>query len=102
VKFETYRLADISTGELPESDWPLLMNEDCPTRLAVIDGRFGTMHYIVERNDPGCFQDTVDASRAFGLSERFIAIITELHKQNITRVVFDADGCEIRGKAKNK
>jgi hypothetical protein len=95
VIFEKYEVADVSTGYLKESDLPLLLQIDCPTRIAETDGGFGTFHRVSD--DDQLFEEDLQNASSFGLSGRFVSIMRHLRAAKIPCVRFDADGGEIRG-----
>jgi hypothetical protein len=93
VIFEKYEVADISTSYLETSDLDLLLRFGCPTRFAVTDGGFGTLHWVPD--DDQLFEEDMQRVADFGLSERFILIMRHLRAARIPYVRFDADGGEI-------
>ena len=93
--FEKYTVADVSTGYLEESDLPLLLQNHCPTRIAEIDGGFGTLHRVSD--DDQLFEEDLQHASSFGLSGRFVSIMRHLREAKIPYVRFDADGGEIQG-----
>jgi hypothetical protein len=95
MTFETYEVADISTGYLDESDLELLLCFDCPTRFAETDGGFGTFHWVPD--DDSMFEEDMQRASDFGLSGRFVAIMRHLRAARIPFARFDADGGEIEG-----
>ncbi len=95
VKFTIHQYADISTGYLEDADLTLIQNPDIHGHLAETDDRAGCYWYPA--SDDETFVAQVHTWRAAGLSDRFIAIMTELHAQGIPYVRFDADGGEIEG-----
>ena len=95
MTFTKYEIADISTGYLEQSDLPLLLNVDCPTRFGETDRGYGTFHWITD--DDGVFEEDMQHLVEFGLSERFIAIMRDLRAARIPYVRFDSDGGEIEG-----
>lgn len=98
MTFETYEVADISTGYLDESDLELLSCFDCPTRFAETDGGFGTFHWVARDNS--MFEEDMQRASDFGLSGRFVAIMRDLRAARIPFARFDADGGEIQGMEK--
>jgi hypothetical protein len=96
VIFETYEVADVSTGYLEESDLPLLLQIHCPTRIAETDGGFGTFHRVSDDDDQ-LFEEDLQHATSFGLSGRFVSIMRHLRAAKIPYVRFDADGGEIQG-----
>jgi hypothetical protein len=95
VIFEKYEIADVNTGYLEESDLPLLLQIHCPTRIAEIDGGFGTFHRVSD--DDQLFEEDLQYAASFGLSGRFVSIMRHLRAAKIPYVRFDADGGEIQG-----
>jgi hypothetical protein len=95
VIFEKHEVADVSTGYLEESDLPLLLQIHCPTRVAEIDGGFGTFHRVSD--DDQLFEEDLQHATSFGLSGRFVSIMRHLRVAKIPYVRFDADGGEIQG-----
>jgi hypothetical protein len=95
MTFETYEVADISTGYLDESDLELLLRFDCPTRFAETDGGFGTFHWVPDDNN--MFEEDMQRASDFGLSGRFVVIMRHLRAARIPFARFDADGGEIEG-----
>jgi hypothetical protein len=93
MQFEVIGYADISTAYLEEEDLDLLAS--APNHLAEIDDGVGTILWVPSEQD--LFEEFVRKSRQHGLSDRFIEIMTELHKQQIAYVRFDADGGEVDG-----
>ena len=93
--FEKYEIADVSTGYLEESDLPLLLQIDCPTRIAEIDGGFGTFHRVSD--DDQLFEEDLQYAASFGLSGRFVSIMRHLRAAKTSYVRLDADGGEIQG-----
>ena len=93
--FEKHDVADVSTGYLEESDLQLLLQTACPTRIAAIDGGFGTFHRVSE--DDQLFEEDLQDATSFGLSGRFVSIMRHLPAEKIPYVRFDADGGEIQG-----
>ncbi len=92
--FETYKVADISTRYLAESDLELLLRTDCPTRFGETDGGFGTFHWVPD--DDELFREDMERAAQFGLSDRFVAIMRGLRAARVPYVRFDADGGEIQ------
>lgn len=93
--FESYAVADVSTGYLEESDCVLLEQAECPTRLAVTDDLAGTFHWVTEHEQ--AFDEEMQRAQTFGLSERFRLIMRRLRDAKIRYVRFDADGGEVDG-----
>ena len=93
--FDSYLVADVSTGYLDETDLPLLERSDCPTRFAVTDDGAGTLHWVSE--DEQIFHEEMERAAQFGLSERFRLIMNRLRTAKIPYVRFDGDGGKIEG-----
>jgi len=85
----------VNTGYLDETDLPLLVRPDCPTRFAVTDDGAGTFHWVSE--DDQVFREEMERATQFGLSERFRLIMNRLRTAKIPYVRFDADGGKIDG-----
>ena len=102
MKFETYKVADISTKYITASDGSILGNQNAPGHVASVDPLCigdepqGDIYAI--SLDKETFQEQVANTKAFGFSEAFINILKELHKQKIPYVRFDSDGGEVEGK----
>jgi len=93
LKFETIPYADISTFYLERSDLDLIGEPECPGHMAEHDdGR--ASFFNVFTDDRKRFNEE---AKAFGLSDRFRAIMQELARLEIQYVRFDADGCEVEG-----
>jgi hypothetical protein len=92
-KFETQRMADVCTSYLAPSDLKLIGKEDCPMRVAEVDGHYGTI-FLVPTEE---LDERLDDAEQFGLSARFVHIISELAEQKISYVRFDADGDAVDG-----
>lgn len=101
MKFETYKIADISTKYITAADGQLLSQQDAPNHVASIDAFSigdeppGDIYAVLQ--DEASFQDQLNATKAFGFSESFLNILKALHKQGIPYVRFDADGGEVEG-----
>lgn len=95
ITFRTYQYADVGTAYLEESDLNLLNNPDCPTRFAETDDKGGSFHYVC--HDAADWRRTTEEARQFGLSDRFIRIMTAAREQGIPYVRFDAAGSEVHG-----
>ena len=93
--FETYAVADVNTGYLAESDQRLMLNPECPTRIAITDDGCGTFHVVTD--DEEIFADEMKRAGEAGLSTRFRVIMERLRAAGIPYVRFDADGGEIDG-----
>jgi len=98
MQFETYRVADISTAYLEESDLDLIGNPIAPGHLAELDpgpGESegpGSFFYMPPAEEEALMAEYTMEARAFGFSERFLAIMQELFNQKIPYVRFDRDG----------
>jgi hypothetical protein len=101
MHFETYRVADISTAYLEESNLDLIGNPIAPGHLAELDpgpGESegpGSFFYSPPAEEEALMAEYAMEARAFGFSERFLAIMQELFNQKIFYVRFDRDGGEI-------
>lgn len=95
MKFTTHQYADISTAYLEQSDLDLLGDVSLTGHIAEEDEGRGSFWYA--SSDDEVFSSQVLEWRNAGLSERFIAVMTELREQGIPYVRFDADGGEIEG-----
>jgi hypothetical protein len=100
MKFSVYKIADVGTEYLESDDLNLL--ETAPCHLAEItfkaggvEDNTGSIFYVPE--DPRYLAEDIQKMQAHGLSERFIAIMQELHQQGIPYVRFDRDGQDIDG-----
>jgi hypothetical protein len=93
--FDSYIVADVNTGYLDETDLPLLVRPDCPTRFAGTDDGAGTFHWVSE--DDQVFREEMERATQFGLSERFRLIMNRLRTAKIPYVRFDGNGGEIEG-----
>ena len=94
MKFEIMQYADISTGYLEGSDLELISDRGCPMHIAEEDDGRGSFFYVSD--DEEIFGENIARARTFGLSERFISIMRELHRQKVPYVRFDSDGSCIR------
>jgi len=93
LKFETIPYADISTFYPERSDLDLIGEPECPGYMAEHDdGR--ASFFNVFTDDRKRFNEE---TKAFGLSDRFRAIMQELARLEIQYVRFDADGREVEG-----
>ena len=99
MKFESYLIADISTGYLEESDLDLI-GPGSPNHLATIDplpgDKTGTGDFFYV-SDADLQVEFEQQCTGYGLSERFITIMRELRQQGFQYVRFDADGGHIDG-----
>jgi len=101
IVFTTVTLADISTTYLPASDLELIRRLEAPNHLAEIDPLRacdcspGSIFYVPDKNDGDALWDFIPEALAFGLSRRFVDIMTELSQQEIPFVLVDADGGEV-------
>ena len=89
MKFETYKVADVSTAYVEEADLPLLLDSQAPNHLATTDDRAGTFFWTPAKDE---LEDFAKKAGEFGLSERFVSIIRNATAQRIRYVRFDADG----------
>jgi hypothetical protein len=92
MKFEIFKIADISTKYITESDGEKMGQLDLC--IANIKGGYGDILSV-----SGTLVD--DAIRA-GMSAAFVNIIKELLERKIPYVRFDADGGEIEGEGSDR
>ncbi len=102
-KFETYQIADISTAHITRGDAEIMGNPEGPCHVAKIDGTASLTHdtspgdIFVVPLDEANFKEQLANLAAFGYSQQFLDLMTELHKQRIPYVRFDRDGGEVEG-----
>jgi hypothetical protein len=92
-------MADISTRHITRADADVLEDPSTPGHLAALDqingdGSPGMILHVAPKADQG---ERVEAYRARGLSEAFIALMSELSRQGIPYVRFDRDGEDVDG-----
>lgn len=98
MTFTTYLIADISTRYITAKDGKLISFENAPGRLAAIDPPDASSGSIFTTpSNANWLNDRVGEYREHGFSPAFIAIMTELSRQGIPYVRFDADGAEVEG-----
>lgn len=90
---KTYQYADVTTGALEERDLAKIMEEDCPGMFAKTSGEYGSFFYLPE--DEADFTHMVGEWAAYGLSNKFLAVMVAAKAQNIPYVRFDGDGAEV-------
>lgn len=96
-KFETYRIADISTVHITKEDGQLISQKDLPGHIASLDediaGEGAPGEFFAVFTDAESFENMqVAGFKRAGLSEAFINIFRHLHYQQIPYVRIDADG----------
>ena len=101
VKFETYKVADLSTKYITKEDGQLIGEKDAPGHIGSVDlvvpsdGSPGD--FFAVQSDDLVFKEQMEDLKKFGFSEHFLHIFEQLHAQGIPYVRFDGDGGEADG-----
>jgi len=90
-----YRVADVSTGYLAESDLALLLEERAPFHVANMDGNYGSL--FTTGITEGTVEDAVATLTTFGFSEKMTRLWRAAHEQGFAYIRFDADGGDVTG-----
>ena len=85
MKFQTDKIADISSNEIEDSDLYLLASGKGEV---IFTGTHGYVLYMSEFDEP--------TFKRQGFSYKFLNIYKEACKQKIRYIRFDADGAEIK------
>lgn len=100
MKFGTFILADVSTAHITQRDAELLESPDAPSRIAALDsltGERGSPGFVLSIGNQADHEERIEVYRRVGFSEEFIAIISELVRQEVPYVQFDRDGSVVEG-----
>ena len=102
LKFKTFRIADVSTIHITQSDAALLQDETTPGRIAELDkihsdDTGGPGFILSVPSDAVSHQENISEYLKRGFSLSFVGLIRTLWGQSIPYVRFDRDGEEVAG-----
>jgi len=101
VKFETYKVADLSTKYITKEDGRLIGNKEAPGHIGSVDPIFSSEEssgdFFAVPSDDEILKEQMQKMKEFGFSEHCLHIFEQLHGLGIPYVRFDGDGGEAAG-----